>query len=161
MPTLNKAARWRLTGLALAAIAFAFTAVDGVFGTRDLLHLWRGISEGRPIITSSHYAGTALLLAPMGFSFGFLFLLAKQATPEQMKITAGHRSRWGDAYLIFIAGSMLAAFGAPIVQYVVVDDLATSRGYASCPTPDWPRHQPDRWARPGTPCPGNGADPNS
>ena len=159
--TLSDAARGRLTGLGLAAIAFAFTAVDGVFGMQDLLYLLRGFSEQRPVITSSQYAGTALLLAPMGFSFGVMCLFAKKATPEQMKKAAENRSPWAIPYLLFVAGSIAAAFAAPIVQHIIVDHLATNRGYVSCPTPKGERHQPDRWAISPAHCPGDGADPNS
>ena len=157
---LSEAARWRVKALSMAVVAFAFTAIDGWGGAQDLRYLFSGFSEQRPIITSSHYAGTMLLLAPMGFTFGVICLFAKKATPEQMKQAAGHQTFWGLAFLFFIPGSIVAAFAAPVVQYIVVDHLATSRGYASCPTPDWPRHQPDRWARAITQCPKTGADPN-
>lgn len=158
--TLSEAVRFRLSALGVGAIVLAFSAVDGVFGTQDLLYLLRGLSEQRPVITSSQYLGSMLLLAPMGFSIGIMLLFAKKATPEQQKKAAENRSPWVIPFLLFIAGSILAAFAAPIVQYIVVDYMATNRGYASCPTPDWPRKQPDRWARPGAKCPGNGADPN-
>jgi ferric-dicitrate binding protein FerR (iron transport regulator) len=160
MELLTEQVRWRLKALGLGAIVLAFTAVDGVFGAQDMVQLLRGIVEHRPVITSSHYAGTALLLAPMGLGLGLMALFAKKATPEQMKKAAESRSPWGRRILIFIAGSLVAAFAAPIVQYIAVDAIASGRGYASCPTPDWPRHQPDRWARPRAACPGNGADPN-
>ena len=136
------------------------TFVNGVFGVQDLVHLLRGLSEQRPVITSSHYLGAMLLLTPMSFGIGVLLLFAKQGTPETMKKMAGKQSPWAGRFLVFVAASIVAAFAAPLVQYLVVDHVATGRGYASCPTPDWPRHQPDRWARPSTRCPGNGADPN-
>lgn len=157
---MNEAVRWRLKGLGLAAVIFAFTLVNSVFGVQDLLHLLRGFSEQRPVITSSHYLGTMLALTPFGFGVGLLLLFAKKATPETMKRAAGKPSPWARRFLILVAVSIVAAFAAPILQYVVVDHIATGRGYATCPTPDWPRHQPDRWARPSTNCPGNGADPN-
>lgn len=160
LPTLSEAARWRLKGLGLAAVVLAFSAVDAVFGVQDLLYLVRGFAEDRPIITSSQFAGTALALAPMGFSIGVMMLFARKATSEEQKKASENRSPWAYWILFLIVGSIPAALAAPIVQYVVVNYLATSRGYASCPTPDWPRKQPDRWARPGTPCPGEGADPN-
>ena len=101
-----------------------------------------------------------LLLAPMGFTMGMMLLFARKATPEQMKRATEKRSPWVIPFLVFVAGSILAAFAAPIVQYIVVDHVAISRGYEACPTPNGERHQPDRWARPVTMCPGDGADPN-
>ena len=160
MELLSDALRWRLKGLGLAAVILAFTVVNGVFGAQDLAQLLHGFSEQQPVITSSHYLGTMLLLTPMGFGVGLLFLFAKQGTPEEMKRAAGKPAPWTRRFLIFVAFSIAAAFAAPIVQYIFVDHIATGRGYETCPTPDWPRHQPDRWARPGTKCPGNGADPN-
>ena len=157
---LSEAVRFRLTGLGLAAVVLVASAVDGVVGVQDLLYLLRGFSEQRPVITSSHYAGTMLLLAPMGFSIGVMLLLNKRATAEEQKRAIANRSPRAYWILYFIAGSIAAAFAAPIVQYIVVAYVASNRGYVSCPTPNWPRHQPDRWARSITLCPGEGADPN-
>lgn len=157
---LSEAARWRLKALSVGAFVVAFGIVDGVGGMQDFLHLLRGFTEHRPVITSSQYAGTMLSLAPMGLSLGLIVMFLKKATPEEKKKVAQNPSRRGYLFLYFIAGSIVAAFSAPIIQYIVVDHLATSRGYVTCPTPDWPRHQPDRWARLIAECPGNGADPN-
>ena len=158
--TVSEATRFRLNALVVGAIVVAFSVVDGWFGTKDLLYLLRGFTEQRPVITSSQYLGTMLLLAPMGFSIGVMLLFAEKATPEQVKKAADHRSRWVIPFLLFVAGSIAAAFAAPLVQYFVVNNLATGRGYVSCPTPEGERHQPDRWARSTQQCPGDGADPN-
>ncbi|MGI4948894.1 MAG: hypothetical protein ACRYHC_09425 [Janthinobacterium lividum] len=152
---------WRWKALGASAVCFVASGVNGVFGARDLLHLVDGFTDRRPVIASGHYTFTSLLLTPMGISFGLLFLLSKQATPEEMKAASGRGLKWTGRYLIFVAASIVAALLAPIAQYWTVNATALGRGYASCPTPDWPRHQPDRWALPGARCPGRGADPNS
>lgn len=157
---LSEAARWRLKGLSVGAIVVAFGAIDGVGGMHDFVYLLRGFSEQRPVITSSQYAGTMLLLAPMALSLGLIAMFLKKATPEGKKKAAENPSRREYFFLYFIAASIVAAFAAPFIQYIVVDHIATGRGYVSCPTPDWPRHQPDRWARSAAECPREGADPN-
>lgn len=156
---------WRWKALGLAAICFAAAGVDGWFAGSDLLHLVRGFTERRAVIASAHYALTGLLLTPLAVSIGLLFLLSKQASPEQMKNASERSLTWTGRYLLFLLVSIVAALLAPFVQYAVVDHLAQVRGYAPCPMPDWPRHQPDRWALPGAGgvtgnCPGRGADPN-
>jgi hypothetical protein len=156
---------WRWKALAAAVICFVAAAVNGWFGAGDLLHLLRGFQAGGPVIASGHYIFASLLLTPMGVSVGLIFLFSKQATPEQMKNASARSLKWTGRYLIFVLASIVAALIAPILQYWTVNYLALQRGYVSCPTPNWPRHQPDRWALPGPHgkterCPGDGADPN-
>lgn len=156
---------WRWRALGLSAVCFIIAAVNGFFSGGDLLHLLGGFSERRPTIASAHYLFSSLLLTPMVFSVGVIFLVSKPATPAQMKQASGRTMKWSGRYLMFVAASIVAALIAPIPQYWTVDTLARQRGYVPCPTPDWPRHQPDRWALPGGQdrtgrCPGNGADPN-
>jgi hypothetical protein len=156
---------WRWKALGLAVICFVAAAVNGWFATGEMLDLLLGFQAGRPVIASGHYIFTSLLLTPMGVSIGLIFLFSKQATPEQMKSASARSLKWTGRYLIFVLASIVAALIAPILQYWTVDYLALQRGYVSCPTPDWPRHQPDRWALPGPHgetdrCPGDGADPN-
>ena len=156
--------RWKASGL--SAICFAIAALLGWLVGTDLVTLLKGFTERRALITSAHYMATGLLLTPTALSFGLLFLVSKQATPEAMKREAKRRRPWVGRYLILVAATIVAAQVAPIPQYLIVAHLAQRRGYVSCPTPDWPRHQPDRWALPGPHggtenCPGNGADPNS
>ena len=97
--------------------------------------------------------------------FGLIFLFSKQATPEEMKNASKRKSKWTGRYLAFVLVSLVAALLAPAPQYEIVSQIALKRGYVACPRPDWPRHQPDRWAIPGPHgktelCPGRGADPN-
>ena len=130
-----------------------------------MLHLLRGLADHHTIITSAHYSATGLILTPLGVSFGLLFLFSKQATPEEMKNASKRSLRWSGRYLAFVLVSLVMALLAPIPQYAIVNQIALRRGYAVCPRPDWPRHQPDRWAKPGPHsesefCPGRGADPN-
>ena len=107
----------------------------------------------------------ALFLAALVFAIGIFFLFAKQATYEEQRNITTKQSNRGRAFLIFVAACLVAAALAPTVQFWTVETLALNRGYVHCPTPDWPRHQPDRWALPGPHgptehCPGEGADPN-
>ncbi len=130
-----------------------------------MLHLLHGLANRGTIITSAHYSSTGLILTPIGISFGLVFLLSKQATPEEMKNASKRRLKWAGRYFAFVLASLVAALLAPIPQYSIVSQTALRRGYVACPRPDWPRHQPDRWALPGPHgktelCPGRGADPN-
>jgi hypothetical protein len=157
---------WRWKALGAAVVCFLAAAVNGWFATGELLDLLRGFQAGRPVIASGHYIVTSLLLTPMGVSIGLFFLLSKQATPENTKNVSARSLKWAGRYLIFLLVSIVAALIAPPFQYWTVDYLALQRGYVSCPTPNWPRHQPDRWALPGPHgqterCPGEGADPNT
>ncbi len=152
---------WRWKALGLSAICFAMAAVLGWLSGGDLVTLLKGFTERRPMIVSEHYIATGLLLTPTAISFGVLLLFSRQATPEAMKREAKRRRPWVGRYLIFVAASIVASQVAPIPQYLAVDRLAQRRGYVSCPTPDWPRRQPDRWVRPGPHggpgnCPANG-----
>lgn len=156
---------WRWKAFGLAAVCFVTAATVGLFAAEDLQHLFRGFSERRPIITSAQYSFASLLLTPMVISVGIVFLVSKQATPEEMKNASARSMRWSGRYIMFVAASIVAALIAPNAQYWTVDYLAQRRGYVPCPSPDRPRHQPDRWALPGLHgrtehCPGNGADPN-
>ena len=130
-----------------------------------MLHLLDGIAKRRAIITSAHYSAAGLLLTPLGVSVGLIFLFSKQATPDEMKNASARQMKWSGRYFIFVLASLVAALLAPISQYALVSQIAAGRGYVACPRPDWPRHQPDRWAMPGPHdkterCPGRGADPN-
>ena len=156
---------WRWQALALSAVLFMTAAVIGLFSGEELVHLVSGFTEHRPVIASAHYALMGLLLTPMVLSVGVVFLVSKQATPEEMKNASARDVRRSRLYLLFVATSLVAAFLSPIPQFWAVDALALKRGYVPCPTPDWPRHQPDRWALPGPHgrterCPGRGVDPN-
>lgn len=157
---------WRWQTLGLSGICFLFAAIDGGFSGQDLWHLVHDFREQRPVIASAHYLLSGLLLTPLAVTVGLLFLLSKPVTPEQMKRAANSSSPWSGRYMIFLAACLGGAMIAPVVQYLLVDHLAVARGYRLCPTPDWPRHQPDRWALPDprggrTLCPVKGADPNA
>jgi Na+/proline symporter len=152
--------------LGAAVIAFVIAAVNGWFATGELLDLLRGFQAGSPVIASGQYIFRGLLLTPFSVSLGLIALFSKQATPEQMKNASARSLKWSGRYMIFVLASIVAALIAPILQYGTVNYLALQRGYVSCPTPNWPRHQPDRWALPGPHakterCPGEGADPRT
>lgn len=149
----------------MSAVCFTAAAVNGWLAGGDMLHLLRGLIDQRPIVTSAHYSSTGLILTPLGVSIGLIFLFSKQATPEEMKTASKRRLTWSGRYLGFVAASLIAALVASVPQYAIVSHIALRRGYVACPRPDWPRHQPDRWALPGPHgeterCPGRGADPN-
>ena len=155
--------RWKAVGLAL--VCFAAAAVNGWLAGADMVHLLDGLFGRRAIITSAHYSSTGLILTPVGISFGLVFLFSKQATPEEMRNASKGRLKWAGRYFAFVLASLVAALLAPIPQYSIVSQIALKRGYVACPRPDWPRHQPDRWALPGLHgkterCPNRGADPN-
>ena len=150
--------RWRAIGLALVCLAAA--GIDGVIATEELVHLVRGFTRNRDVIASGHGLSTGLLLTPMALALSWMFAIAKQATPEQMRNVTAGQTRRASRFLLFIGVSLVAALAAPIAQFAIIDRLALRRGYHLCPTPGWPRHQPDRWARDPVRCPGEGADPN-
>lgn len=156
---------WRWKAVGVSIVCFAAAGVNGWLAGGEMVHLLRGLGERRAIITSAHYSSTGLILTPMGVSFGLFFLFSKQATPEEMKNASQRRPKWTGPYLAFVLVSLVAALLAPIPQHSIVSQMALRRGYVACPRPDWPRHQPDRWAMPGPHggtehCPGRGADPN-
>jgi hypothetical protein len=157
---------WRWKALGMAVIMFATAAGNGWFATGELLDLLRGFQAGSPVIASGHPIFASLLLTPALVSIGLIFLFSKQATPEQMKNVSARVLKWTGRWLIFMLASIVASLIAPFLQYWTVNYLALQRGYVSCPMPNWPRHQPDRWALPGPHgkterCPGEGADPNT
>ncbi|WP_174278507.1 hypothetical protein [Sphingomonas bacterium] len=149
-----------MQAVGVAIVCFAAAAVDGMFAGQDMLHLIHGFTTPLPVISSAHYALASLFLTPMAVGIGLMFLLSRQATPAQMKAAANSPRPGARRFLLFIAGSLVAALIAPIPQFWTVDTLARRRGYVGCPALDRPHHQPDRWAVPGH-CPGPGADPNS
>ena len=156
---------WRWKAIGAALVCFAAAGVNGWLAGGEMAHLLHGLAVRGPVITSAHYSSTGLILTPMGVSLGLIFLFSKQATPEEMKNASKRQIKGSGLYLAFVFASLLAAMLAPLPQYEIVNGIALGRGYVACPRPDWPRHQPDRWARPGPHggtelCPGRGADPN-
>jgi hypothetical protein len=94
-------------------MCFAFSAVNGVFGVRGLLHLVGGFVERRPVITSDPVSSTLLILTPAGISIGLLFLFSKQSTPEEMKTASRRPMKWVGRYLIYLAASPLRQLPRP------------------------------------------------
>ena len=155
---------WRLQVLGVSALCVVGGAFLAWEGQKDLKYLARGLGNHRAVITSQHYAVAALFLAAMSLAIGIMFMFAKQATYEEQRNITTKQFNRGRAFLVFIAVCLVAASLAPTVQFWTVETMALNRGYVHCPTPDQPRHQPDRWALPGAHsrtehCPGEGADP--
>lgn len=138
-------------------------------GVDDMSILVEGLHDHRPVIVSEPRAAAELIAGVLALTIAVLFLILRPAKTaplrrERRRDPREHRAeRWVGRYLVFLFAGILCTLFAPLMQRLVVISIVTARGYVHCPDITWPRHQPDRWARPDSvdACPREGASPNS